>query len=182
MQKTALAMEVNGLNSTTFEASSVEVGTTSQELEENSDALTTEVVSQPSVESPQSETSQSEQDARVEGIIQTDDQILVRDTSLNPYRKIVRLESFFEAGPLLGTGVMIGPDLLLTAAHNVYSIQHGTWTQDVTVTPAQNGDSEPYGSYQASRIYILKAYQNEVTGTSNSYDMALIKLVEPVDS
>lgn len=124
----------------------------------------------------------SEVEAIPEGIIDSDNQILVTNTLLTPYRQVVRLESFFASGVLYGTGVMIGPDLVLTAAHNVYNIKQGQWTEDVLVIPAQNGEAEPYGKYQAGRIFMLKSYQNEETGTSESFDMAVIKLTQPVDS
>ena len=137
--------------------------------------------SQVSTEATTSSVDEESLQAYPEGIIDGDNQFLVRNPSLDPYRKIVRLESYFAAGPLYGTGVLVGPDLVLTAAHNVYDTARGKWTQDVWATPAQNGDATPYGSYQASRVFILKKYQEEKTGNKDSYDMALIKLSKPVD-
>ena len=120
--------------------------------------------SQVSTEATTSSVDEESLQAYPEGIIDGDNQFLVRNPSLDPYRKIVRLESYFAAGPLYGTGVLIGPDLVLTAAHNVYDTARGKWTQDVWATPAQNGDATPYGSYQASRVFMLKKYQEEKTG------------------
>ena len=137
--------------------------------------------SQVSTEATTSSVDEESLQAYPEGIIDGDNQFLVRNPSLDPYRKIVRLESYFAAGPLYGTGVLVGPDLVLTAAHNVYDTARGKWTQDVWATPAQNGDATPYGSYQASRVFILKNYQEEKTGNKDSYDMALTKLSKPVD-
>ena len=137
--------------------------------------------SQVSTEATTSSVDEESLQAYPEGIIDGDNQFLVRNPSLDPYRKIVRLESYFAARPLYGTGVLVGPDLVLTAAHNVYDTARGKWTQDVWATPAQNGDATPYGSYQASRVFILKKYQEEKTGNKDSYDMALIKLSKPVD-
>ncbi len=137
--------------------------------------------SQVSTEATTSSVDEESLQAYPEGIIDGDNQFLVRNPSLDPYRKIVRLESYFAAGPLYGTGVLVGPDLVLTAAHNVYDTARGKWTQDVWATPAQNGDATPYGSYQASRVFILKKYQEEKTGNKDSYDMALTKLSKPVD-
>ena len=136
----------------------------------------------PASESDTSRENWSDLQAQPEGIIDTDNQFLVQNTTLDPYRKIVRLESFFESGPLYGTGVLVGQDLVLTAAHNVYNVESGQWTLDLRITPAQNGVTEPYGIYQGSRVFILKNYQTEVTGANDSYDMAVIKLTEPVNS
>lgn len=173
------------------ESSAYEQATTSENILDVTDASSTqeltsstelETTSLSTFESTPTTEEQESLQAQLEGIIDADNQFLVKNTTLNPYRKIVRLESFFAAGPLSGSGVLIGPDLVLTAAHNVYNVERSQWVQDVTVTPAQNGDLEPYGVYQASRIFMLKDYQNEVAGTTDSVDMAVIKLSEPVDN
>ena len=177
------------------ETSSVNPAETSEVAQEQGTAVTTppstlESISTtepatnglPASESDTSRENWSDLQAQPEGIIDTDNQFLVQNTTLDPYRKIVRLESFFESGPLYGTGVLVGPDLVLTAAHNVYNVESGQWTLDLRITPAQNGVTEPYGIYQGSRVFILKNYQTEVTGANDSYDMAVIKLTEPVNS
>ena len=155
--------------------------------EQQTDAATSEPSTQEQALSDQTEvqpstSAEQELQAITEGIILSDDQFLVADTTIDPYRKIVYLESFFDSGPLKGTGVMIAPNLVLTAAHNIYSVELGQWSQEVVVTPAQNDGAAPYGVYQGSRVFMFKAYQNEASDAVDSYDLAVVQLSESVDS
>lgn len=115
-----------------------------------------------------------------EGIIQEDNQERIMDTTVFPYNALVSIESMIDGRMWQGTGVMIGPDTVLTAAHNVYSISSGTWTNMVTVTPAQNGEIAPYGHYQVEKVYMLSGYQENKEHDSESDDVAVLKLSEPV--
>ena len=151
--------------------------------EQQTDAATSEPSTQEQALSDQTEvqpstSAEQELQAITEGIILSDDQFLVKDTTIDPYRKIVYLDS----SPLKGTGVMIAPNLVLTAAHNIYSVELGQWSQEVVVTPAQNDGAAPYGVYQGSRVFMFKAYQNEVADAIESYDLAVVQLSEPVES
>ncbi len=151
--------------------------------EQQTDAVTSEPSTQEQALSDQTEvqpstSAEQELQAITEGIILSDDQFLVKDTTIDPYRKIVYLDS----SPLKGTGVMIAPNLVLTAAHNIYSVELGQWSQEVVVTPAQNDGAAPYGVYQGSRVFMVKAYQNEVADAIESYDLAVVQLSEPVES
>ena len=155
--------------------------------EQQTDAVTSEPSTQEQALSDQTEvqpstSAEQELQAITEGIILSDDQFLVADTTIDPYRKIVYLESFFDSSPLKGTGVMIAPNLVLTAAHNIYSVELGQWSQEVVVTPAQNDGAAPYGVYQGSRVFMFKAYQNEASDAVDSYDLAVVQLSESVDS
>ena len=118
----------------------------------------------------------------LEGIIGDDNQYRVKTTTANPYRKFVRLEMKFPDGWYVGSGVMIGPDTILTAAHNVYDVETGKWASSVTAAPAQNGSSKPYGSYTASNYYVLRRWKTLRDETDTSYDTAVIKLSRKVDS
>jgi V8-like Glu-specific endopeptidase len=54
-----------------------------------------------------------------------------------PWQSVVYIESTFPDGYLSsGSGVMVGPNDVLTASHIVYNAQHGGQATNVTVTPA----------------------------------------------
>lgn len=116
-----------------------------------------------------------------EGIIGEDQQTLVTDTTQRPYRQIVHLEvQYPNFGYQVGTGVMVGPDLILTAAHNVYNYKTGEWANEVYASPGRRDIEEPpYGVYDADSFAILSGFQAQGAG---QYDMALIKLSQQVDS
>lgn len=115
-----------------------------------------------------------------ESIIGQDNQFHVLDTTMNPYRKVVHLEMVFPSNSARGSGVMIGPDLILTAAHNVYDSDTKEWASFVTATPAKNGSTRPYGRYFVSRYYVLRSYRTS-DGDFN-HDMAVLKLSRSVDA
>lgn len=48
-----------------------------------------------------------------------------------------------------GSGVMIGPASLLTAAHAIYHPDHGGWAEQVQVVPGRLGSIKPYGVFEA---------------------------------
>lgn len=116
-----------------------------------------------------------------EGIIGEDNQHQVTDTTQTPYRQIVHLEIEFASGNYLaGSGAMIGPDLILTAAHNVYDSETGEWAKEVYAAPGRNGTGQnPYEVYDADSFVILKGFQAQ---GASQYDMAIIKLSQKVDS
>lgn len=54
-----------------------------------------------------------------------DDRIVVGNVETSPWRPICCLKIFFTAmqrEPYIGTGILIAPDVMLTAAHNLYSL------------------------------------------------------------
>ncbi len=122
-----------------------------------------------------------------EGIIDSDDQFPVPDVSKTPYRQIVQLNALHEDGyRYVGSGAMIAPNLILTAAHNVYDRKTGKWATYVkaTPTPSRNGgDRLPYGSYDAENYVIFDEYRTQSQELSEyQYDMAVIRLNQAVDS
>ena len=117
-----------------------------------------------------------------EAIIGTDEQKVVGNTTVAPYNSVVRLEMKYDDEIYYGTGVMIAPNLVLTVAHNVFDQESRNWAETVTVTPAQNGTKNPYGSYTSTTYYIFRRYKTEGDVTPSSYDMAVLKLASNVDS
>ncbi|HFU4025234.1 TPA: trypsin-like peptidase domain-containing protein [Streptococcus suis] len=115
-----------------------------------------------------------------ESIIGTDDRYQVVDTTATPYQSVVMLRSVFSRTITYGTGVVIGKDTILTAAHNVYDVSKGVWASSIVAYPAKSGTIEPYGSYEAYDYYMFRAYQTN-NGAAES-DIAVIKLKTALDS
>lgn len=68
---------------------------------------------------------------------------------------------------------MIGPSTALTAAHCVYNSDRGGYAKGVSVAPARNLNSRPYGYTHSSKISIPVAYKsNPVAGN----DIAVLNL------
>lgn len=115
----------------------------------------------------------------LEKIIGVDNRFKVTATQSYPYRTVVYLESIYVNGIGMGTGVLIGPDTILTAAHNVYDIEIGSFAKSITAYPAKSGNTNPFGSYEAKDYYILRNYK---FAGDWEYDIAVIKLKRPVPS
>lgn len=118
----------------------------------------------------------------LEGIVGSDNQYRIKNTTVDPYRKIVRLYMQYPDGQYVGSGTMIAPNLILTAAHNVYDKDTGRWASSVLAVPAENGKSRPYGAYEASNYFILRNYKTVDRDEQFQQDVAVIKLKNNVSS
>lgn len=118
----------------------------------------------------------------LEGIVGADNQYRIKNTKANPYRKVVRLYMQYPDGVYVGSGTMIAPNLVLTAAHNVYNIDTDKWASKVSVVPAQNGGSRPYGTYTASNYYVLRDYKSISGRNQFQQDVAVVRLSRNVSS
>lgn len=87
-----------------------------------------------------------------------DDLTPVPDPSDFPHRALVVVSS-----PLaVCTGWMYGDRIVATAGHCLHSGgKNGIWAPDVTVTPARNGGTRPFGSEKARRLYSVKGWTEE---------------------
>lgn len=93
-----------------------------------------------------------------------------------PYRGVCQIFMDFynssgEIETYIGTGALIGPNMLLTASHCVYSTELG-WSTVVRAYPAYRNGSSKY-SYASSIAAVIGVYYN--TSDSND-DWAIIKL------
>ena len=111
-------------------------------------------------------------------IIGTDDRIIIEDTTRVPYRYIGKLVMTHSNSTYntVGTGFLVGDDLILTSAHCVY----GDDITGITFTPAQNGTSKPYGTYAVTTKHVPTKYKTAVANNDSSnmlkYDYALLEL------
>jgi V8-like Glu-specific endopeptidase len=75
------------------------------------------------------------------------------------------------------SGVLIAPNIVLTAAHVVYDSRYGTAT-DIRVTPAYEDGSAPYGSAlgEAVQYNSVDDANDTITNQQSQYDFAVIEL------
>jgi V8-like Glu-specific endopeptidase len=117
---------------------------------------------------------------RPQVVIGTDEREQISDTTAYPYRAIAQLEMYdanFEDGTIgICTATFIGPNVLLTAAHCLYSdADFGGWIDDVAVIPGRDGGYEPYGFEWIAEAWVPSEYiSDDYVGTP--YDYAIITL------
>lgn len=91
--------------------------------------------------------------SKPENVIGVDSRVIVTDTANVPWRCICHLEVEYEFGPTgFGTGFLIGPRAVLTAAHVLDSPARNGSTRrrtarQVRVVPGRNGTMAPYGFF-----------------------------------
>lgn len=83
-----------------------------------------------------------------------DDRVRVTDTRQTPFRTIAHLALFEYGNQLSGhcSGVMLAPDVVLTAAHCVY--ESGHYMDSVLVIPGENWPDWPYGTGFAVKMAV----------------------------
>jgi Ca2+-binding RTX toxin-like protein len=97
-----------------------------------------------------------------------------------PYSAIVSITVTWPDGSASsGSGVMVGPNDVLTAAHIVYSAVHGGAATNVTVSAGYNGGNAPFGTYVAAQWNYYEWDTNRdglCTQQESQYDVAVIGL------
>ena len=106
-----------------------------------------------------------------------DDRTAVTDTTTSPYSSVVRVDVTYSNGSSgYGTGVMIGANDVLTAAHVIYDADYG-YATSVTVSPGKNGNLLPFGTAEGYNLSVPNsyAYAKSVWDSAN-YDYGVINL------
>lgn len=83
-------------------------------------------------------------------VVGDDNREKIANTSVYPWSSVVKLLFVGADGEnYIASGFMIGPNTVVTAGHCVYNNKWGGWVKSMTVIPALNGTSRPYGSANA---------------------------------
>lgn len=108
------------------------------------------------------------------GIVGTDDRVMVTNTSVGPWCNTVKLLiTAANGGSYVGSGFMIGPNSVATAGHCVYNSSSGGWASSITVIPALNGTTQPFGSASS---YYLECGGDWYNYTDNQDDWGIIRI------
>lgn len=109
-----------------------------------------------------------------QGIVGDDNRVKVSNTTNGQWRNTVKLLITAANGKTyIGSGFMIGPNSVATSGHCVYNADTGGWASSITVIPALNGTSQPYGS---ATSYNLECGGNWHDYTDNQDDWGIIRI------
>jgi len=92
-----------------------------------------------------------------------------------PWSAHVKLFIDFNGVSYVGSGVLIDPLHVLTAGHNVYS--NGTWATSITVVPAYDNGTQPFGSASADELH---AWAGWTVQRNYDHDLGIIDLDRPI--
>jgi len=109
-----------------------------------------------------------------QGIIGSDQRVRITPTTVLPWKAHVFIDALDGFGEYYTcTGTMVGPDVVLTAAHCLWDTETSTWAEIVRATPGKDGAYEPYGDDTATDIWVPDPYYYYGT---RQYDWGVIKL------
>ncbi len=109
----------------------------------------------------------------------SDDRLAITTTAFStPYSAYLQVVAQFSDGAILqSSGVMVGPNDVLTAGNAIYSQAHGGWATNIQVTPGRYGNLKPFGVHSANELSVPLAWQDS---SDLSSDYGLIGLASDI--
>lgn len=122
--------------------------------------------------------------AKPENVIGADNRTRVSDTAMTPWRSICHLEIEYESGPVgMGTGFLIGPYTVVTAAHVLCDRRMFGWNRPraarrIRILPGRNGTLAPYGYVVADEFNVPPEWQHKDADEAgaSAFDFAAIHI------
>ena len=115
-------------------------------------------------------------------IINTLDWTKVGDTTEAPFRYICQISIFANGTQYFGSGVLVGPKTVLTAAHNIWNDVTNALcnlkTDNIIVTPGKKNNLAPFGTSKAVKLIPATGYNNAQETTKLDY--GIIHLDKPI--
>ena len=96
-----------------------------------------------------------------ERVFGKDQRTVVNNILQRPYKQTVLLNMTFSNNRVYkGTGTMIGKDIVLTAAHNVYSKDDKGWAKKIDVYAGVNGQTYTIGKAFSHKFFVSQTWIN----------------------
>lgn len=92
------------------------------------------------------------------------------------YRVHAQLMIHFNDEEYGGSGTLVGPHHLITAAHNLYDRKTKSWASKIKVRFSLDGNYLPFDQQHVVRAYTYKQWVNPSERDSQSFDLALFIL------
>ena len=102
-----------------------------------------------------------------------DGRIRIKQTTEWPHLLNGQMSMKYLGGEYGGSGTLIGPHHILTAAHNIYNVAKKEWAQSIAIHVGRNKSVSPFGEIRAVHVYTFSQY---VEDGNENYDMALLVL------
>lgn len=107
-------------------------------------------------------------------VLEPDGRVRVSPTTQVPYRWVCSLDGLRGGRPFRGSGLLVGPRQVLTAAHNVYDSE-GRRPDSMHVVPARNVGAQPFGRFEAVAFTTSSRYVTNPR-PGGPFDIALVTL------
>lgn len=107
----------------------------------------------------------------------SDERTKVSSTRVHPYSAIVYVDIYFGTVHMRGSGFLVSDNIVVTAAHCLYSEEYG-WPTSVSVMPGKTGYSvfnDPYGVAAAKSIGVSKQW---LADSDSNYDWGAIEIFD----
>lgn len=87
---------------------------------------------------------------------------------------------YSNGNPGNGSGILIGPNHVLTAAHNLYDRHGSGWVKQIRFAPGRHHDDYPRGDYKGCILLIPKKWGDRTFKEYEQYDYGIVILDSPI--